>query len=239
MNNRSFNLLAMVEMPRAMMELASLGPSLPALHAVPPGDGHPVLVLPGFLGSDMSTSLLRHFLDLKGYRTFGWGLGTNLGLSRIGGFPVLLDKLEKIFEKSGQKEVSLVGWSLGGNFARHLAREVPDKVRQVICLGSPIGDPSQASTYSTYERLNSAENARDALHQYQERNKAPMPVPSTAIYSKTDGVVPHHFAQEKNTDQTENIEVTGSHSGLVVNPKVFCIVGRKLAQKNWQRLATS
>jgi pimeloyl-ACP methyl ester carboxylesterase len=239
MNRRPFNLLAMIEMPRAMMELASLGPSLPALHAVPAGDGHPVLVLPGFLGSDMNTSLLRRYLDLKGYRTSGWGLGTNLGLSRIGGFPVLLEKLEQFFEKSGQREVSLVGWSLGGNFARHLAREVPEKVRQVICLGSPINDPSQASTYSTYERLNSAENARDALDQYQARNRAPMPVPSTAIFSKTDGVVPHHFAQEKYSDQSENIEVMGSHSGLVVNPQVFCVVGKKLAQKNWQRLGTS
>ena len=239
MHKRSFNFLAMMEMPRAMMELASLGPSLPALHAVPAGDGHPVLVLPGFLGSDMSTSLLRHYLDLKGYRTSGWGLGINLGLSRVGGFPALLEKLEQVFEKSGQKEVSLVGWSLGGNFARHLAREAPEKVRQVICLGSPISDPSQASTYSTYERLNSAENARDALDRYQQHNKAAMPVPSTAIFSKTDGVVPHHFAQEKNTDHTENIEVTGSHSGLVVNPQVFCVIGKKLAQKNWQRLGKS
>tara|TARA_R110002072_G_scaffold1780_10_gene14843 strand:- start:71044 stop:71733 length:690 start_codon:yes stop_codon:yes gene_type:complete len=226
----------MMEMPRAMMEFASLGPSLLSLHAVPRGDGHSVFVLPGFMGSDVSTTFLRQYLDTKGYKTSGWGLGTNLGLGRVGGFPALLKKFEEVFERAEQAEVSLVGWSLGGNFARRLAREVPDKVRQVICLGSPISDPSQSSAYSTFERLNSVEYARDAIDRYKERNLEPMPVPSTAIYSKTDGVVPHEFAREQVSAQTDNIEVTGSHSGLVVNPQVFRLVGQKLAQKHWQRL---
>lgn len=237
MSKRPSPYLAMMEMPRAMMELAFLGASIPALHSVPSGDGHSVIVLPGFLGSDSHTSLLRQYLGTKGYKTSGWGLGTNLGLGRVGGIQVLLDKLERVFERSNQTEVSLVGWSLGGVFARRMAMELPDKIRQVICLGSPIGDPTQSAAYGTYRRLNKTANSKEALARYIARNNIQMPVPSTAIYSKTDGVVPHQIAQEKETDQTENIEVIGSHSGLVVNPQVLRLVGEKLAQDSWAKLS--
>ncbi len=236
MNVRPSNYLTMLEMPRAMLEFASLLPATPALHSVPRGDGHPVLVLPGFLGSDSHTSVLRQFLSSKNYKTIGWGLGTNLGLSRAGGIQVLIDKVERFYDGHNQTKISLVGWSLGGVFARRLAMELPEKIRQVICLGSPIGDPSQSAAYKAYQSLNQNESEPDTLARYIARNNINLPVPATAIYSKSDGVVPHNIAREIEGEESESIEVFGSHSGLVVNPQVFRLVGEKLAQENWQKL---
>ena len=236
MNRRPSNYLAMLEMPRALLEFASLIPSTPALHSIPSGDGHPVLVLPGFLGSDSHTSVLRQFLSAKKYKTKGWGLGTNLGLNRAGGIEALLEKLEKIYEENNRSKVSLVGWSLGGVFARRMAMEVPEKIRQVICLGSPIGDPSQSAAFKAYQALNHDISTPGVLERYIARNNINVPVPATAIYSKTDGVVPHHIAREVEGEHSESIEVLGSHSGLIVNPLVFSLVGQKLAQERWQKL---
>ena len=108
----------------------------PLLSLLPKGDGHPVLVLPGFMASDSSTSPLRKLLADLGYATFGWGLGRNVRIDQRR-LREMEQLLLQIYQETGRK-VSLVGWSLGGVFARELAKLQPDAVRQVISLGSPI-----------------------------------------------------------------------------------------------------
>src|ERR1700742_2417150 len=120
---------------RAIHELGAFLGALPLLSLAPRGDGHPVLVLPGLVASDVSTRPLRAFLRNRGYAVSGWRQGRNLGL-RPGVQNGLTDLLEEMNDTHGRK-VSLVGWSLGGLYARQLAKMMPERVRSVITLGSP------------------------------------------------------------------------------------------------------
>lgn len=224
-------LLALTELPRALAELGSLGWFMPGLMAAPRGDGHPVLVLPGFITTDASTRILRRYLTALGYDAHAWNLGRNLGPRAIGREGErLIARLEEIYEATGQK-VSLVGWSLGGVLARQLARRRPEMVRQVISLGSPFaGDPRASNVWRSYEAL-TGQRIDDEHTQAQLRESvlAP-PVPSTAIFSKGDGVVAWQNCREDQADTTDNIEVRGSHCGLGVNPAVLWAVADRLAQ---------
>src|SRR4051812_37366715 len=147
-------LLALSELPRALGELGALPWFAPLLMSAPRGDGHPVLVLPGFVTTDTSTTLLRRYLELLGYTPFGWELGRNLGPKAIGREgEKLIERLDAIYAETGRK-VSIIGWSLGGVMARQVARRRPDKVRQVISLGSPFtGDPRASTVWKAYEGL--------------------------------------------------------------------------------------
>ena len=126
--------LLMSEM-RAGLEFASLMYAYPLLRTLPKGDGHPVIVLPGLAADDMSTRPLRAFLRERGYAAHGLKLGRNDGL-KAGTEAAQLARLREIRHRYGRK-VSLIGWSLGGVFARELAKRSPDDVRLVITLGSP------------------------------------------------------------------------------------------------------
>ncbi|MDE2930659.1 MAG: alpha/beta hydrolase [Chloroflexota bacterium] len=221
--------LFMLEMPRALLEYASLFVASPALMYAPKGDGHPVLVMPGLTMSDEDTYALRTFLRWKGYAVSGWGMGKNMGLQNLGGLEVLLEKLDNVYQQNDRQKVTLVGWSLGGIFARRMARNRPDKVRQVISMGSPIVNPMQTEGKTMYDRFNDAVASRREVEEYLLENKEPLPVPSTAIFSRSDGVVQSHLAQEEESAQTENIEVVGSHTGLAVNPQVLYAVAKTLA----------
>ena len=224
-------LLALTELPRALFELGSLPFAAPALATAPRGDGHPVLVLPGFIASDTSTGVLRAYLKRMGYDAHAWELGRNLGPRAIGAEgEKLVARLRAIHEATGQK-VSLVGWSLGGIMARIVARRAPDAVRQVITLGSPFaGSPKATNVWRAYEYLTGhhveSDNARGQL---AEAASAP-PVPSTAIYSREDGVVAWQICMEAPGPETDNIEVHGSHCGMGVNPAVLYAVADRLAQ---------
>lgn len=224
--------LAAMELPRALAELGSLPFSLPLMAQVARGDGHPVLVLPGFVTSDRSTRPLRAFLDRMGYQTFGWELGRNLGPKAIGQEgEKLIARLEEIFEETGQK-VSLIGWSLGGVMARQLARWRPDMVRQIITLGSPItGDPRATNAWRTYQTLTGQRIKDPETQKLLAESNLPPPVPSTAIYSKEDGIVAWQNCLEPQDDLTDNIQVHGSHCGLGVNPVVLFAVADRLAMK--------
>ena len=127
--------LWLAELPRAGAELAAAGSLAPLLAVERRGDGHPVLVLPGLLGGDVSTLLLRRYLGWLGYSVSGWELGANVGPTEavVSG---LRDRLTELADASGRR-VSLVGWSLGGLYAHELARRAPGSVRQVVTLGSP------------------------------------------------------------------------------------------------------
>lgn len=234
--------LALTELPRALFEAGSIPASLPALLTAPRGDGHPVLVLPGFVTTDRSTSLLRSYLDSLGYNTFPWKLGRNLGPKAIGDEGErLVARLEEVYEETGQK-VSLVGWSLGGVMARLVSRIRPDLVRQIVTLGSPIaGSPRSTNVWRTYQMLTGQRIDGSEPIAMLEGADLPPPVPSSAIYSKEDGVVAWQCCLEPDSPTTENIAVHGSHCGLGVNPFVLYALADRLAQGegDWKRFDRS
>lgn len=141
-------LLRALELPRTALEFGSLFASAAYLQLVKRGDGHPVLVLPGYGASDDSTVVLRRYLMSIGYDARPWNLGRNMGLRHAGGIDDLGRELERI-HRDGGKSVSLIGWSLGGVHARNLAKRAPDQVRQVVTLGSPFGRSPRASVPCT------------------------------------------------------------------------------------------
>lgn len=223
-------MLAVTELGRAVLEFGTLPLAAPLLLAAPRGDGHPVLVLPGFITTDLSTTVLRRFLTQLGYDAHAWELGRNLGPKAIGwSGEKLVARLEDIHAKTGKK-VSLVGWSLGGILARQLSRRRPDLVRQVISLGSPFaGDPRATNVWKAYELLTGQRlKDPDTRAQLEESELAP-PVPATAIFSKGDGVVAWQNCLEPEGATTDNIEVNGSHCGLGVNAAVLYAVADRLA----------
>ncbi len=219
-------LLGVLEQQRALGELVGFGASLPVLRRMPAGDGHPVLVLPGFMADDWSTVALRSVLRSRGYEVHRWALGRNLG-PRPDTVEGLVRRLESVHGDSG-RAVSLIGWSLGGIYARALARWKPGAVRQVISLGSPFrmrpGDRSGATRL--FDRLNPPPH----LPHPAGIEEQPLPVPSTAIYTRTDGVARWYMCIEAEHPRAENIEVRGSHCGLGHNPAVILAVGDRLAQ---------
>ena len=129
----------------------------------PHGDGHPVLVLPGFLAGPGSTDLLRNVLRQLDYRVYDWGLGTNMGY-RASMKETLPARLHQIRERTDGRRVSLIGWSAGGIYARELARALPDDVRSVITLGSPFRGNHQASTaWRVWRLVNRGTDATEAV----------------------------------------------------------------------------
>lgn len=229
--------LALTEAGRAFAELVSLQGASPLLSFAPQGDGHPVMVLPGFLAGGGTTGPLRRFLTSKGYETFCWGLGRNLGPLAIGPEGELLQqRLESIHRKMRRK-VSLVGWSLGGVMARELAKRYPKYVRQVITLGSPFqGSPRANYAWRIYQSVTGQDIDPESMRDVFDNLAEPPPgIPTTAIYSKGDGVVAWQTCVEKKTRLTDNIEVYASHCGLGVNPSVFFAIADRLAlpEKEW------
>jgi pimeloyl-ACP methyl ester carboxylesterase len=230
------SLIHMLTEGRSIIELGMSALFMPFLLRAPEGDNHPVMVLPGFLASDISTKPIRKFLDVKGYQTYGWGLGRNLGKQIVGGQDVICDTLlSRVIELSVRHntKVSLVGWSLGGILARELARLLPDYVRQVVTLGSPFNGPG--GSVSMVAKLFSTINGDIVKNnaQLMQNMLTPPPVPSSAIYSRTDGVAHWQACINREVelfDEAENIEVRGSHSGLGHNPQVMWIIANRLAQ---------
>jgi hypothetical protein len=204
----------------------------PALKRLTPrGDGHPVLVLPGFAASDISTALLRRFLDDLGYTTYPWDLGRNRGVKDE--VPAQLQqRLQAIYKKHDGRKISVVGQSLGGVFARQLAKAEPDKVRQVITLGSPFtGHPLASTAAHVYEWLSGDNFDNIDFNQHLEIRIKP-PVPTTSIYSKLDGVVAWQCSIEADeANQAENINLRGnSHVGMGSSPVALYLIAERLAQ---------
>jgi len=215
---------------RAIPELVGFAAALPSLALISPkGDKQPVLVLPGFVTTDNSTIALRAFLNLVGYPTYGWDMGRNFG-PLPGVEEGLKQRVEEIYEKY-ERKVSIVGWSLGGIYARQLAKMMPDKVRQVITLGSPFtGDPRHTNAWKLYQMASGHKVDDRDRHMGGEISKTP-DIPTTAIYSKTDGICAWQNCVEEESSQTENIEVTGSHCGLGHHPAAVFAIADRLAQK--------
>lgn len=218
---------------------------------LPKGDGHPVLFLPGFATGDWAMKGMRDTFRALGYYVHGWRCGTNTGPS-----DALLKDLRRRFEdlcaKHEGKQISIVGWSLGGIYARELARAYPEKVRCVVTLGTPFGaghhpDSVDAVVRRVFEALNPGSPfLTDQELQNQALNPPPT-VPTTSIYSQGDGIVHWKTCINPKTRLSENIDITpanpigaahASHAGLTVNPVVMTILADRLkasASRPWQK----
>ena len=217
---------------RALFELGAFYASRPFMSALPHGDGHAVMTLPGFLATNSSTIPMRGLLRSLGYDAHGWDSGRNLRVNEE-----LIDKLEaqldRLYDESGGK-VSLIGWSLGGVLARELAKLQPDKVRLVMSLGSPITDDrNHTNAARLFKFFNGDEPDRVRDGQFRGLDIAP-PVPTSSVLTKSDGIVHWRGSVQDPAkalrSPSENILVYASHCGLGVNPSVMITIADRLAQ---------
>jgi pimeloyl-ACP methyl ester carboxylesterase len=212
-------------------------PLLRMLHIA--GDRHAVLVLPGGLGGDGSTFFLRWGIRNLGYTVHGWGVGRNMGLNEemLAGLRARVEELYALHDA----KISLVGWSLGGIYSRMLARDMPDRIRQVITLGSPFRmietdqfahRPFGKRRWDKFVRSHAAELDLLRVH---EHHRPPITVPTTAVYSRNDGFAPWQLSIDETgprapNPRAENVELRGSHTGLSSNPFALAVVLDRLAQ---------
>lgn len=212
---------------RAPLEAASLLPTAPLLLRAPKGDGHPVVVIPPFGAGDALTTVARAYLGRLGYSVHKWGRREILGLHRLA--TVAIPRLREIHDGAGAT-VSLVGHSLGGIYAREIARHSPELVRGVVTVGSPFaGDLRSNYVWPMYQAVTGT-RISGIPHEVMERMNEPPPVPCTAIYSRSDGVASWQSCIERTSATAENIGVQGSHMGLMHNPLVLYLIADRLAQ---------
>ena len=216
------------EPARGLADFAMLPLATPWLFSAPRGDGHGVLVLPGFLASDGSTRTLRRYLRRLGYQVRGWDLGRNLGPT-----PQVLDELPQVLTSHAAVTggpVSVIGWSLGGIYAREIARQHPAAVRQVITLGSPFAltDPRQSRADGAYRRRQRL-HASDSRVPTAEQIIRPIGVPSTAVYSRRDGIVAWQSCVGPESELHDNVEVRCAHLGFGVDPATLWLIADRLA----------
>lgn len=234
-NKRPSLFWLMTEAVRAVTELGISYPYRKFNKTEVVGDGHPVMIFPGFLASKRSTSVLHKFIEKSGYTAYDWGLERNWG--KIEYLEHLEQRTEEIYHRHGQ-QVTLIGWSLGGVFARQIAKERPELVRQLITLGSPFLDITRPNNIAWLHTLISGgKTVQEVGAALLEDLPLPAPVPTTAIYSKQDGIVPWKACMEKIEDDLhQNIQVHGSHCGLAVNSTVLHIISDRLQlhRGNWE-----
>ncbi|MFK7958798.1 MAG: esterase/lipase family protein [Lysobacterales bacterium] len=234
-NTQPPSLILLAMEGRVALDAASMAPMFALRRFLPRGDGHPVLFLPGFLTSSSATWPLRRYFAGLDYASHRWKLGTNLGYSeelrgKIG------DRIANLHRRYGKK-VSLVGWSLGGIYARELARDMPESVRQVITMGSPFrGAPETTNILRLYNYV--TQNSLDADRELLDGIATPPPVPTTALYTRSDGIVAWQGTVENSRRRdVQNIHVGGPHVGLGFNARALIALADRLAQPedNWQR----
>ena len=225
----TFGLMAL-EM-RAFWEFGALLPAWPALRKAPAGDGHTVIIFPGLSAGDASTAPLRRYLTGLGYEVHGWKQGLNLG-PRHGVLDAAQQQVQDAYKTTGRK-VSLIGWSLGGIYARELAKMLPDMVHCVITLGTPFASsPKSTNAWRVYEF---ATGRKTEIEAKNYDLPTPPSVPTSSIYSKTDGVVAWQGsiqAPHKANPHTENIEIFASHIGMGLNPSAWWAVADRLSQSH-------
>jgi pimeloyl-ACP methyl ester carboxylesterase len=223
---------------RCPAEYTSYFAVAPLLRKVyPVGPAHAVLCLPGGLVGDGLTAILRRGLNRHGYDARGWGLGRNLGATeeKLAGMRARVDELYAVYDA----KITVIGWSLGGIYGRMLARDRPEKVRQVISLGSPYR-MVESDRFAPFRRARwdrfVQEHARELdLMWVHEHHRPPLTVPATSIYSPTDGVAPWQLSIDETgpgapNPRAENVAVWGTHSGIGANPAAFAAILDRLAQ---------
>jgi pimeloyl-ACP methyl ester carboxylesterase len=224
--------LLMLLEARAPWEYAAMLAAAPWLAKLPLGDGHPVVVFPGLGAGDITTVALRRFLRDRGYTPYPWKQGFNFG-PRHGVLDACRAQVQQVAERH-RSRVSLVGWSLGGVYAREIAKEQPQHARCVVTLGTPFtGHPRATNAWRLYEMV-SGQSVHDPV--LTEQLRTPPACPTTSIYSKSDGVVAWQCSINPQGPLTENIEVHASHVGMGMNPLALYALADRLAQdpQHWK-----
>jgi triacylglycerol lipase len=219
-------LLLAAELPRAVYGAAELVAKRRRLARVPKGDGRPVLIFPGLINPDWANFALRRYLRRLGYDARGWGLGPNLGARSVGVHGEKLDALvQAVFEETGQK-VTLVGVSLGGMMARLMAHRWPDRVREVITISAPFaGDPKATNVWRLFEWLTGEKVTDEGVRANQALIGTEPPVPTTAIWSRSDGLVNGAICR---TGACRSIEVKSGHVWVQMRASVLLAVAQVL-----------
>lgn len=217
---------------RALLEYASM--RWMDRDALPQGDGHPVVIFPGLASDPHALRPLRLCCEQLGYAVYDWEQGFNTGPS--GELDAWLDGLAQHVHgvaRLHHRRVSLIGWSLGGIYAREIAKLLPSQTRRVVTLGTPFAGRGGETHVGWLYRLLSGQPSLidDPLAQ---RLRTPPPVPTTAIYSRSDGIVAWQVCRHDDADTEgglrDNVEVDGSHIGLGWNPEVLRVVANRLAR---------
>ena len=214
------------EVPRAAWMAATWWRHRAALAAAPRGDGRPVLLLPGPFNSDRSNIVMRRFLIRLGYRAEGWGLGRNLGAKTVGtDGEVLIARVAALAAAAGP--VTLIGISLGGIMARLVAHERPDLVREVVTVSSPFAGSGRATNvWRAFEWVTGERLDDPAVLARSARIAGALPVPATAIWSRSDGLVAGSICHDA---ACRPIEVRSSHLGVQMKPEVLLAIADVLA----------
>lgn len=214
------------ELPRMLGTIASIPKAWPELMKAPPGDGRPVMLLPGLVNSDRSNIVMKRYLTAIGYRVEGWKLGRNTGTRAIGGDgEKLLARLRQYYDDAGEP-VTLIGVSLGGIMARFLAHREPALVREVITVSSPFaGDPKATNVWRTFEWLSGEKIDSENVVARRAEIAAPLPVPATAIWSASDGLVNGDTCHD---EHTRSIEIVSSHMGVQMKPAALRAIAEVL-----------
>ena len=224
---------------RAALEYA--GMRLMEKRQLPLGDGHPVVIFPGLVADRHSTRPLKNFCEQLGYTAYDWGRGFNTGPR--GDVDSWLDELaqhvRELISTHRRQRASLIGWSLGGIYAREVAKNLRGRVRQVITIGTPFaGIPEQTNVAWVYRLVNGQKPMLDEA--LMARLRTAPDVPTSSIFSRSDGIVAWQACiQGGDGEHTENIEVDGSHFGLGWNSQVLSIIADRLRPSRgaWQRYA--
>ena len=204
------------------------------------GDGHPVIIFPGMGGDGRSVAPLRKHCEKLGYAALDWGRGFNTGPQ--GNADDWMDELRAHTEdllKGFEQSATLIGWSLGGLYARELAKLLKPQVRQVITIGTPFNTSADHTNVGWLFRLLS-DTATEIDPVLSARLRTPPQVPTTSIYSRTDGVVAWQTCQHDGaTARVQDIEIEGSHLGMGWNPAVLAVIANRLSQRpgKWRRYA--
>ena len=199
---RSFREVAW-HLPRMLSGLGPLGPRGPE-------DGPPVLVIPGFFGTDRTTMELRRALARAGWRAHPWLLGVNLG-AKTNTLDLLCKRLKELEDP---RKVLVVGWSLGGMFARQLAHRCPDKVRAVVTLASPFSGNLKTNTNvrEIYEWVAGHDVNQPPFAIHPDKP----PVPTLALWGRRDGIVAPSAARGLVTEVDKAVEIDTNHMGFAV-----------------------
>ncbi|MEZ5006587.1 MAG: alpha/beta fold hydrolase [Chitinophagales bacterium] len=221
--------------PLGVSELVNVIPAWSLMESLPRGNGEPVMVVPGLTTNDLSTKIVRSFLNYKGFTAYGWELGFNLTYNEKLE-KKLIARVDELYEKHQQK-ITLIGWSLGGITIRILAKHAPEKIKQVISLGAPFTNIKGKTYVSWWGSLVARQRVKN-FNEVWTREAAEQPLmPSTSIYSKNDGMVSWQYCIDWETGpKTQNIEVYCNHLGFGMTPTVWAILVDRLLQseENWQ-----
>ncbi|HLJ64375.1 MAG TPA: hypothetical protein VKT70_09725 [Stellaceae bacterium] len=206
---------------REVWSLAAEFPTPPDPADLPQGRGHVVLIVPGLLSTDTFTSPLRGFLRRCGYRSFGWGLGMNVGPTKraLRGLRARIRELRLI--EGGP--ISIVGVSVGGVLARDAAYDCREDIRQIITLSSPFHLPTASTVEPVFHLCTLFHSSAVDL----ARLATPLPVRSTAIFTRDDGIVARESCWTE-AEASTSIEVRGAHMTLGRNPSVLRLVAERL-----------